>query len=263
MGSTDVASGADSQRMRAFTRAVLDDMHGLERLIAEDKIEKGVRRIGAEQEMFLIDRSRQPAPIAVELLQQLEGEERLTTELAKFNLEANLSPQVFGTNCLSAMEEELKDLLDRVDEAAAKLGSAVALTGILPTLRMSHLSLDNMTPNPRYFELNRAISHLTNGNFAIVIKGLDEIDINHDNVMLEGGQHQLPDPLPGRARRVCAALQPGAGDQRTRARRGGQLAAAARSAFVERDARGLVPAQRRRPLGHAQDARQAGARELR
>jgi len=184
MGTQDVASGPNDQQMRAFTRAVLDDLHGLERMIEEGRFETGVRRIGAEQEMFLVDRSRLPAPIAVEILERV-SDERLTTELAKYNLEANLTPQIFGGDCLRKMEEETKDLLERIDAAAREREAAVALTGILPTLRKSHLTLDYMTPNPRYFELNRAISALKDGAFEIVIKGLDELEFTHDNVMLE------------------------------------------------------------------------------
>ena len=86
MGEQDVSSRLDDQKLRAFTRAVLDDLRGLERLLEEGRFEKGVRRIGAEQEMFLIDGSRQPAPIAVELLEKLGVEPRATTELARFNL---------------------------------------------------------------------------------------------------------------------------------------------------------------------------------
>ncbi|MBI4955100.1 MAG: CBS domain-containing protein [Myxococcales bacterium] len=185
MGSNDVRTGADDQQMRAFTRAVLDDLEGLEKLILEDRFETGIRRIGAEQEMFLIDRANQPAPVAVELLEMLKDDERITTELARFNLEANLTPQVFGGSCLRNIEREAEEVLQKVDDSAAKLGAAVVLTGILPTLRLSHLRLDNMTPKPRYFELNRAATHLRGGAFSIVIKGLDELDITHDNVMLE------------------------------------------------------------------------------
>ncbi len=171
--------------MRAFTRAVLDDLAGLEQMLEEGLLETGVRRIGAEQEMFLIDRSRQPAPIAVELLEKLHHDGRLTNELAKFNLEANLSPQIFGADCLRRMEDELISVIKSVDDAAKPMGGGVAITGILPTLRLAHLGLHNMTPNPRYFELNKAISALNDGAFSIVIKGLDELDITHDNVLME------------------------------------------------------------------------------
>jgi CBS domain-containing protein/gamma-glutamyl:cysteine ligase YbdK (ATP-grasp superfamily) len=185
MGSQDVARGIDEERMRAFTRSVLDDLAGLERLLSEDRFETGVRRVGAEQEMFLVDESRQPAPVAMEVLERLAGDGRVTTELARFNLEANLTPRVFGGRCLSALENELNDVIRTIDDAAEEVGAHVALTGILPTLRLAHLGLDNMTPNPRYFELNRAISALRDGKLDIVIKGLDELDITHDNVMLE------------------------------------------------------------------------------
>jgi CBS domain-containing protein/gamma-glutamyl:cysteine ligase YbdK (ATP-grasp superfamily) len=185
MGDQDVATGASETRMRAFTRAVLDDLRGLEQLIEEERFESGVRRVGAEQEMFLVDSARQPAPVAVELLDKLKDDKRITTELARFNLECNLTPQVFGDRCLRKMEDELNELLGKVDHAAAEIGASAALTGILPTLRLSHLHTGNMTPNPRYAELNKAATQLSGGQFHIVIKGLDEIDISHDNVMLE------------------------------------------------------------------------------
>ena len=59
------------------------------------------------------------------------------------------------------------------------------LAGILPTLRLSDLTLDNLTPNPRYHELNRAVTASRGGPFSIHIKGLDELQIEHDNMMME------------------------------------------------------------------------------
>ena len=59
------------------------------------------------------------------------------------------------------------------------------MAGILPTLRQSDLTLDNLTPNPRYIELNRAVTKLRGGPFSIHIKGLDELQIEHDNMMME------------------------------------------------------------------------------
>jgi CBS domain-containing protein len=60
------------------------------------------------------------------------------------------------------------------------------LTGILPTLRKSDLGLDNMTPLPRYFALNRAMQRMRGSkDFHVLIKGKDELEISHDNVMLE------------------------------------------------------------------------------
>jgi CBS domain-containing protein len=59
------------------------------------------------------------------------------------------------------------------------------LCGILPTLKKSHLGLDYMTPNPRYEQLNRTMVELRGGEFYTMIKGVDELQTSHDNVMLE------------------------------------------------------------------------------
>ena len=59
------------------------------------------------------------------------------------------------------------------------------LTGILPTLQTSDLSLDNMTPVPRYRALNEALLKRRGGSFEVRIKGIDELYLRHDNVMLE------------------------------------------------------------------------------
>ncbi len=59
------------------------------------------------------------------------------------------------------------------------------LAGILPTLQQSDLTLENLTPIPRYHELNRSVTGLRGGPFSIHIKGLDELQITHDNMMME------------------------------------------------------------------------------
>ncbi len=166
-------------------RQLLNDISALTGLIESGKIETGIRRVGAELEMFLVDKARRPAPLAMEVLQEA-NDPRLTTELARFNLEANAPPQVFGGDCLSVLERELSEVVQKVRHAAEKHNAEVVLTGILPTLQLSDLSLDNMAPIPRYFALNEAMRRLRHGGqFRVNIKGLDELDVVHDNVMLE------------------------------------------------------------------------------
>lgn len=184
MGEHSVSDHPDEKQARAFTRGLLEDVRALETLLSTDRIERGVRRIGAEQEMFLVDEGLRPAPLAEQVLARI-GDERVTTELARFNLEANLSPQVFGGACLRTMETELRELLDRIAAASREVGAQVLLTGILPTLRKTDLGLGNMTPSPRYHALNEIMSRLRGGAFDVDIKGIDELETTHDNVMLE------------------------------------------------------------------------------
>jgi CBS domain-containing protein len=175
---------ANEETMRAFMKAVLNDVHALEQMIAADMFEKGRRRIGAEQEMFLVDQAMRPCPVAVEILKDI-GDPRITTELARFNIEANTEARLFGGDCLRQMDAELHEVVELVRGVAAKHGADVLLAGILPTLRKTDLGLDNMTPIPRYQSLNQAITQQRGGDFNIHIKGTDELQITHDNVMLE------------------------------------------------------------------------------
>ncbi len=184
MGEHDIADSHDAEQQRNFMRALLEDVRALERMIEEGHIESGIRRIGAEQELFLVDAGMRPACIAEEVLERLDDQD-FTTELAQYNLEANLPPSVFNASCLRDLEQGLDERLARVRAVCSQLEAKVQLVGILPTLERSNLSLDCMTPNPRYYELNSMMSELCGGEFTTLIKGLDELKLTHDNVMLE------------------------------------------------------------------------------
>jgi len=184
MGRQDLNISNSDEALRRFSRAVLDDIRALERMCQEGWIESGVRRVGAEQEMFLVDRNARPAPLALEVLKRLDNP-NVTTELALFNLEFNLPVHVFGSDVLRTLNDELTGMLDTVREAVRALGGEVVLTGILPSLELGDLTLGNMTPLARYRELNRTLSELSGGQFHALIMGLDELNVTHDNVMLE------------------------------------------------------------------------------
>lgn len=183
MGEHNVEQ-VDEKTSQAFMKALLEDLRALEYMIENGQLESGVTRIGAEQEMFLIDSNFRPAPLSLEVL-SLAQDPRLTTEIARFNLEANLSPLPLAGRCLQQMEQELNELLSLVRESAGKFGGDVLLSGILPTLQKSDLTLANLAPIPRYHELNQGVIALRGGPFSIHIKGLDELQITHDNIMME------------------------------------------------------------------------------
>jgi CBS domain-containing protein/gamma-glutamyl:cysteine ligase YbdK (ATP-grasp superfamily) len=184
MGTHEISEPSDAAQMRTFVRSLLEDVHALERMLAEGLFERGVRHVGAEQEMFLVDRSYRPRAAVLEILDRLPGQP-FTTELAQFNLEANMPPLEFTGDCLGRMEQTLEDLTQTARRAAAAEQTQVLLAGILPTLDRSHLGLEWMTPIPRYHQLNRMMTELRGGTFKTLIKGLDELQISHDNVMLE------------------------------------------------------------------------------
>lgn len=184
MGEHNVKARADEQELRNFSQSLLLDLRAFEKILEDGLIERDVRRVGAEQEMFLVDQNWKPAPIAVEVLEAMD-DDQFTTELGRFNLECNLAPEVFQGKCLSSMERQLKTKMDHVREAASRCGGRVVLTGILPTLHKSDLDLSNMTPNPRYYAINEALTRLRGGHYEFRIQGIDELNLMHESVMLE------------------------------------------------------------------------------
>lgn len=185
MGEANVIDAAgESERLRLFMKRLLLDLRALERMIDTGMIEEGVRRIGAEQELFLVDADARPAPVVVELLERL-NDPHFVTEVARFNLEFNLDAQPFGGACLRNLERQTTELLEKTRAVGQEIGVRPVLLGILPTIRKSDLGLENMTPNPRYFALNRAMTALRGKNYEISIKGVDELMVQHDSVMVE------------------------------------------------------------------------------
>ncbi len=174
----------DETKYQAFMKALLDDLRALAFMLEDGRVETGVRRIGAEQEMFLVDSAMRPAPLSVEVLKNI-SDPRLTTEIARFNLEANLTPRLLTGNCFQQMEAEVRELIAQARAAAENFGADVLLSGILPTLQPTDLTLKNLSPSPRYGQLNREVIRSRGGPLSIYIKGLDELHLTHDNIMME------------------------------------------------------------------------------
>ncbi len=184
MGEAQIEKKSDPEQLRRFMQKVLLDVRALEKMLDEGRFEQGVRRIGAEQELFLVDSKHRPAPVSLKLLEVLD-DHHFTTELASFNLEINLDPLEVGGDTLGQLERQLSDLLGKVHRAAAELGVEVVMTGILPTLEKADLAIENMAPVPRYFALADAVYRLRGRDFEIQIKGRDELTLNQDSVMAE------------------------------------------------------------------------------
>ena len=119
MGLQEVAPDLGPGAIRAFTKALLEDLRALEDIIDSGMIETDIRRIGAEQEFFLVDQRWRPAPIATELIDELEPH-NFTTELARFNLEANLDPVTLAGDCFSRLERQLNERVDLIRCAARR-----------------------------------------------------------------------------------------------------------------------------------------------
>ncbi len=179
MTDKTTAGELDGPERARYVRALLTDLRALERMLEEGTFETGVSMIGAEQEMFLVDRAFNASPSALEVIDRV-ADSHFTTELGLFNLEMNADPQALPGPALSRMEAQLTALYAQVKRAAHELDVQPVLTGILPTLARTDLSIDNMVPNPRYLTLNRVMRAARGDGYDIAIKGLDEFVAKHD-----------------------------------------------------------------------------------
>jgi CBS domain-containing protein len=187
MGDQKVSHFTDKKVLQEFMWNLLRDVQALEVMIDNDWFEKDIVRIGAEQEMCLVDSSTfKPATIAMEVLETMKEYDWCGTELALFNLETNLLPREFTGTCLSDMEAENWNYLQIINEKLKPFNATTILTGILPTLRKFDLELHNLTPKDRYKALIASITeHKIGNDFELNLSGIDELNIKHDSPLLE------------------------------------------------------------------------------
>mgnify|MGYP006303108837 FL=1 len=146
----------DPGKMREFARRFLEDLDILEVMLNEDLIESGKNRIGAEQELMLVNAEFDPAPVTNSVIEKIESD-RYTNELGTYNLEMNLTPRDFHANALKETEDEIHQRLKVLKEHTQPLKSKPILTGILPTLNETHIQEQYLTPKPRYAALDQGI----------------------------------------------------------------------------------------------------------
>lgn len=187
MGEQKVSKLRDPAQMQRFVRALLCDVQALEYMIENDWFDKSAVRIGAEQEMVMVDASTlRPACIATEALSRMTHLDFVETELALFNLETNITPRELTGDCFSALHRENSDSLEKIQDVLDGFNARILLTGVLPTLRKRDMTLANLTPMKRYMALMEAINEqLIGPNYELRLSGIDELLLKHDSPFME------------------------------------------------------------------------------
>ncbi len=185
MGMLKVTRLTQPKEKAGYVHQLIKDIKALELMTKRGLIEKAPIRIGAEQEFCIVDDHFMPNGIALEVLKEI-NDDHFTTEIGNYNLEINLDPVELKGNCFSTLHKTLNELLNKAKKVTKTKNSKIVLSGILPTLTLHHMSIDNMTPIQRYYVLNEAMVESRKQEFDIKIKGVDELNFLHDSVMLEG-----------------------------------------------------------------------------
>ena len=93
MGTEAVKPITNKAQRKELIHHLLKDVEALELMIKNDAFEKGIQRIGAEQELCIVDKFYRPSRNALDILKKI-NDSHFTTELGLFNLEANLSSKL-------------------------------------------------------------------------------------------------------------------------------------------------------------------------
>jgi hypothetical protein len=178
---------ADYAAFDVRLRACLD---ALREVISRPQFGVGPLSLGAEVELDLIDEHGQPFPKNRELLARI-ADRRVTLELDRFNLEINASPVALAGSPWTAIGTELDDVLGVIGRAAAGDGARAITVGILPTLGEHELQRSALTDTHRYRALQAGVRRLRRSPFAIRIEGIDQLELDWDDVTLEGANTAL------------------------------------------------------------------------
>ena len=142
--------------------------------------------LGAELETYLVDNQYKPACINEQLL-KLANDPRLTPELNQYNLELNLSPADGRKGPLfSPIEQEVRTLLDQLQNHAQSMGANIIPIGILPTLEEEHLKEEYMTDRNRYHALRKSLCGPGDKRYKININGKDSLVLSGKGLAVEG-----------------------------------------------------------------------------
>ncbi len=184
MGDFKVKIAGSKKELKKFTKNLLKDVQAFETMLENDWFEKGVVKIGAEQELCLVDKNYKPFHHNLDILEKAQMK-NLSPELAQFNLETNATPRYFKEDALSAMEKEIKSDLKKIKKIAKEFEADIVLTGILPTVRKFDIEREQITPIDRYFALMDALRDMRGEEFLINIHGIDELNIKLNSGLIE------------------------------------------------------------------------------
>jgi hypothetical protein len=105
---------------RRFAQRLEESLDALGQMLVRPGFGVGERTIGAELELFLVDGRGRPLPENT-AIRGLVDDPRLTLELDRFNLEVNPSPSCLAGRPFSALERELRSVLEQVGRSIKRL----------------------------------------------------------------------------------------------------------------------------------------------
>lgn len=186
MGQEIPRSYFSADDFEAFDRRLCTETDYLERCFREEQFSCLHNVGGFEIEAWLVNRKTAlPRAINEEFLQKF-GDPNVVSELALFNVEFNVQPQILKGRALQLLHEDLSGTWQQGRAVAGELNADLMIIGIHPGVKDEELTLKNMSHSKRYDALNRRVLAMRQGQpLKLEIHGREFLDSTHYDVMLE------------------------------------------------------------------------------
>jgi len=156
MGTEVNAASFTREQRQHYREKVRVGLDVFEQMLAHSRFEFEKPMTGMEIELNLVDTDYLPKMDNAEVLTAIEDPD-YQTELARFNIEFNVSPRELAGRAGLDLEADLRASLNEAERRCAEVGSHIVMIGILPTVMPEHFDGDWMSANTRYQALNDAV----------------------------------------------------------------------------------------------------------
>ncbi|XOV86412.1 MAG: glutamate--cysteine ligase [Pseudomonadota bacterium] len=169
----------------SYIQRLEDNLAALDHVLARPGFGTGAGSLGAELEMYVVDKAGLPLAKNEEIL-AVANDPQLTLELNRYNLEYNLTPYLLSDAPFEATEQEISTRLETANTLAQAFGGRIVPIGILPTLTQAHFGASFVTNRKRYYALVAQLIRRRGANFRIDINGADPLKLDMTDITLEG-----------------------------------------------------------------------------
>ncbi|AMG28983.1 glutamate--cysteine ligase [Grimontia hollisae] len=170
---------------KQFAKQLKSELDQLETLLDTPGWGEGACTLGAELELYLTDKHHRPAHCNLDILDKA-ADPLMTPEINQFNVEYNCPYTGFHGSPFTFLKRNMDQKLQFLQGIARGDGINVIPIGILPTLRDGDFGPESMTNLPRYQALTDILRESRGGPFHICIHGLENLQIEAEDVTLEG-----------------------------------------------------------------------------
>jgi hypothetical protein len=170
MGTEVSAASFSREQRQKYREKVRLSLDVFEQMLQHAQFDADRDMTGMEIELNLVDKDYEPKLDNAKVLEAIENAD-YQTELARYNIEFNVSPRTLERDTALRLEDDLRASLNEAERKANEVGAHIVMIGILPTVMPEHFEGDWMSANTRYQALNDAVLAARGEDIYLDIEG--------------------------------------------------------------------------------------------